>query len=90
MLINSVLSDVPCVKVRKGMMVVVTERERHGFPINSICKVINLDPIDGDEIFAELICNTCNYSQWLGATQFRLADSTEKRLYRKQLKQTQC
>ena len=86
MLINSVLSSVPCVKVRKGMIVVVTKRDGHGFSINSICKVVETGITINDTNYVDLACNAYNYTQCLSANQFRLADTTEKRTFRKQLK----
>lgn len=86
MLINSVLSSVPCVKVRKGMIVVVTSDDKHCFPINSICKVVGIDTIISNILYADLVCNVRDCMQYLRADQFRLADTTEKRVFRKQSK----
>ena len=86
MLINSVLSSVPCVKVRKGMIVIITKSDAHGFPINSICKVVVINNITSSVIYADLVCNVRDYIQCLRADQLRLADSSERRIYRKQLK----
>ena len=86
MLINSILSDVPCVKVRKGMIVVVTNYSYgHSFAVGSIGKILDFGFCCNDPRIDVLI-DIGNYTQFIHPTCLRLATEAEKHIYRKQLK----
>ena len=86
MLIKSILSTEPCVKVRVGMIVVVSEAYYHGFDNNDICKVEEID----DAIFSDeipyVVCSRINLIQFIEPKHVRIASESEKRIYRNQLK----
>lgn len=85
MLIKSILSDEPCVKVRKGMIVVVSEAYYHCFTNNSIAKVEEV--YEGDEYCERYVnCNERVLMQLIAPEHLRIASESEKALYRKQLK----
>ena len=85
MLIKSILSDEPCVKVRRGMIVVVSEAYYHCFVDNTIAKVENYDR-GGEPCDQFVNCNTGYLMQFISPEHLRIASKSEKTLYRKQLK----
>lgn len=88
MLIKSILSTEPCVKVRVGMIVVVSEACYHGFNDGGIVKVDNFEE-EGD-MYSDHVpyidCSNLGLTQIIKPEHVRIASESEKRIYRNQLK----
>ena len=88
MLIKSILSTKPCVKVRVGMIVVVSKSYYHDFNDGDIVKVDNFDEEGyrfGDHL-PYIDCSNLCLTQVIKPKHVRIASESEKRIYRNQLK----
>lgn len=90
MLIKSVLSEKLCVKPRKGMIVVVTGCcWGHRITIGAVGRIVTINESSSNEVkyAIDVSSNVWPVSQWIMPKHLRQADSSERRIYRKQLKQ---
>lgn len=88
MLIKSILSTESCVKVRVGMIVVVSAAYYHGFDDCAIVKIDDFDE-EGDRYSDDIPyidCSNQGLTQVIKPEHVRIASESEKALYRKQLK----
>lgn len=84
MLIKSILSTKPCVKVRVGMIVVVSAAYYHRFDDCAIVKVDDFDE-EGDGFSDHMPCINCNdqgLTQVIKPEHVRIASESEKQIYR--------
>ena len=82
MLIKSILSTEPCVKVRVGMIVVVSEAYYHGFDNNAICKVEEVDNALFSDEEPYIVCSRIDLTQLIKPEHVRIASESEKQIYR--------